>query len=120
MKPKTITTYLIEGKPSGLKTVFVSNKICKALITPRESIDKIKNRDEVLRPSLYFLINKCDDGNIYIGESENFYERLRGHTTGKDFWDIAISFSSQNSDLTKADVKYLEYLALIRKCIVVV
>lgn len=111
-KGKTITTYLIEGHPNGLRSVFISNKTCKALVTPRSSIDKIKDRKEVLRPSIYFLLN--NDGNkIYVGESENFYNRIRQHLKSKDFWDYAISFVSQNNDLTKADVKYLEYLSTL-------
>jgi hypothetical protein len=112
MQPKTITTYLINGKPKGLRTVFISNKVCKALVVPRGDVEKIKIRDEAIRPSLYFLISEDGEGNIYIGESESFYDRLKNHQTGKDFWDIAISFFSQNNDLTKADVKYLEYLSL--------
>jgi hypothetical protein len=112
MQSKTITTYLINGKPKGLRTVFISNKVCKALIVPREDVEKIKEREEAGRPSLYFLISQDDENNIYIGESESFYDRLRNHQTGKDFWDIAVSFFSQNNDLTKADVKYLEHLSL--------
>ncbi len=30
----------------------------------------------------------------------------------KNFWNLAITFFSQNNDLTKADVKYLEYLSI--------
>ncbi len=109
---KTITTYLINGKPKGLRTIFISNKVCKALIVPREDVEKIKVRDEATRPSLYFLVNQDDENNIYIGETESFYDRLKNHQTEKDFWDVAISFFSQNNDLTKADVKYLEHLSL--------
>jgi hypothetical protein len=109
---KTITTYLINGKPKGLRTVFISNKVCKALIVPRQDVQTIKTREEALRPSLYFLVSQDDGNNVYIGESENFYDRLQAHQTGKNFWDVAISFFSQNNDLTKADVKYLEYLSL--------
>jgi hypothetical protein len=110
-KGKTITTYLIEGNPNGLRSVFISNKTCKALVSPRSSIDKIKDREEVLRPSIYFLLNN-DDNKIYVGESENFYNRIKHHLKTKDFWDYAISFVSQNNDLTKVDVKYLEYLSI--------
>ena len=108
---KTITTYLIDGTPTGLRTVFISNKNCKALIVPRSSMDKIKDRDESLQPSLYFLLND-DENKIYIGESENFNQRIKNHVKKKNFWNLAITFFSQNNDLTKADVKYLEYLSI--------
>lgn len=110
-KPKTITTYLIDGNPSGLRTVFISNKNCKALIVPRSSMDKIKDREEAFQPSLYFLLND-DEGKIYIGESENFNQRIKDHIKKKNFWNFAITFFSQNNDLTKADVKYLEHLSI--------
>lgn len=111
MKPKTITTYLINGNPNGLKTIFISNKNCKAFAIPRTEIDKIKTREEIGRPSLYFLINE-DDNKIYIGETENFYERIKNHVSSKEFWNFALQFFSQNNDLTKADVKYLEHLSI--------
>ena len=106
--PKTITTYLIDGNPNGIKTIFISNKISKALVIPKSSIDKIKDRTEAYQPSLYLLLND-DENKIYIGESENFYKRVQNHISNKDFWNLAITFFSQNNDLTKADVKYLEY-----------
>lgn len=108
---KTITTYLIDNSPNGFRTVFISNKNCKALIVPRSSMDKIKEREESFQPSLYFLLND-DEGKIYIGESENFNQRIKHHIQKKNFWNYAISFFSQNNDLTKADVKYLEYLSI--------
>lgn len=110
-QPKTITTFLINGNPNGLKTIFISNKICKALVIPRTEIEQIKNREEISRPSLYFLINE-EENKLYIGESENFHERIKHHVSNKEFWTTAIQFFSQNNDLTKADVKYLEYLSI--------
>ncbi len=112
-KGKTITTYLIDGSPNGIKTIFISNKVCKALVAPRGSIERIKDRAEASQPSLYFLMNE-DENKIYIGESENFQERIKNHLAKKSFWNIAITFFSQNNDLTKADVKYLECLAISR------
>lgn len=109
MQGKTITTYLINGNPNGLKTIFVSNKICKALVVPRTELDKLKTRDEAFRPSLYFLINEDE---VYIGESENFYERIKNHAVGKGFWNVALQIFSQNNDLTKSDVQYLEFLSV--------
>ncbi|MDA9817860.1 GIY-YIG nuclease family protein, partial [Flavobacteriaceae bacterium] len=109
--PRTITTYLIDGTPNGLRTLSISNKTCKSLIIPRSAIEKIKDRKEISQPSLYFLLND-DENQIYIGESENFTKRIKDHERKKDFWSLAITFHSQTNDLTKADVKYLEYLSV--------
>ena len=110
-KPKTIITYLIDGLPNGFKTLSILNKTCKSLIIPRSAMDKIKDREELSQPSLYFLLND-DENKIYIGESENFIKRIKAHERKKDFWNLAITFHSQTNDLTKADVKYLEYLSV--------
>ena len=110
-KGRTITSYLINGNPDGLRTVFVSNKTCKVSVIPRTDIDQMKDREESLRPSLYFLFNDGDN-KIYIGESESFYERLKQHHSSKEFWTVAIQFFSQNENLTKANIKYLEHLSL--------
>ena len=76
--PKTITTYLIDGTPSGLRTLSISNKTCKSLIIPISAIEKIKDREELSQPSLYFLLND-DENKIYIGESVNFTKRIKVH-----------------------------------------
>jgi hypothetical protein len=59
-KPKTIITYLIDGLPNGFKTLSILNKTCKSLIIPRSAMDKIKDREELSQPSLYFLLNDKD------------------------------------------------------------
>ena len=110
-KGKTITTYLIDGNPNGIRTCFISNKICKAVVVPRAKLMDAKKRSELHQPALYILISDSDD-EIYIGETEDFLSRIRDHEAKKSFWDQAIIFVSKDNDLTKSDVKYLEYLAI--------
>ncbi len=50
-------------------------------------MDKIKDRDESLQPSLYFLLND-DENKIYIGESENFNQRIKNHVKKKEFLEF--------------------------------
>jgi Domain of unknown function (DUF4357) len=108
---KTITTFLIDGSPNGLKTVFISNKLCKALVIPRVQFADLETREEAHQPALYFLLNETDE-KLYIGETENFLNRAKDHQSTKVFWDKAIIFVSKDKDLTKSDIKYLEYLSL--------
>lgn len=53
-----------------------------------------------------------EENRAYVGETENFIERVKDHDSKKDFWNEAISFSAKDNYLTKADVQYLEYLAI--------
>jgi len=108
---KTITTYLVDGNPNGIRTCFISNKICKAVIVPRAKLIDAKNRAELQQPALYILLSDSED-KIYIGETEDFLSRIKQHDSNKSFWEAAIIFVSKDNDLTKSDVKYLEYLSI--------
>ena len=110
-KGKTITTYLVDGNPNGIRTCFISNKICKAVVVPRAKLLDAKKRAELQQPALYALLSDSED-KIYIGETEDFLSRIRDHEAKKSFWKKAIIFVSKDNDLTKSDVKYLEYLAI--------
>lgn len=111
---KTITTYLVDGSPTWIKTVELSNWIWKAIIIPRAKLKDAKTRQEVLQPAIYFLFWKDEDWNdlAYIWEAENLINRIWNHDTNKDFWEIVIWFISKDNNLTKADVKYLEAKAI--------
>ena len=111
---KTITTYLIDGDPKGAQYVFISNKICKMVIVPRANISIVNEREELQTPAIYILLGEDDAMNpeAYIGETENFKERVRDHDYKKTFWHKALVFVSKDSAMTKADVQYLEHLAM--------
>jgi predicted GIY-YIG superfamily endonuclease len=40
----------------------------------------------------------------YIGETENFRERVKDHDSKKAFWQKALLFISKDAAMTKADV----------------
>ena len=91
--------------------VELSESSIKAFVVPRIKLNDVKKRSEINQPSLYLLINSSDN-QLYIGESENFYHRVKTHDQSKDFWDLAIAIVSNTNSLEKSDVKYLESLAV--------
>jgi hypothetical protein len=111
----TISLYLVDGNPSGLICSYLSNWTGQAVRIPRNLLDKAKLRVEVNRIGVYFLFgfseSAPDQRIVYIGESDNIYERLVQHTKdeSKSFWSEAICFSSKDDNLTKGHIKYLEY-----------
>lgn len=111
---KTITTYLIDGDPKGAQYVFISNKICKMVIIPRANLSIVNEREELQTPAFYILLGEDDamKPEAYIGETENFKERVRDHDYNKAFWHKALIFVSKDGAMTKADVQYLEHLAM--------
>jgi hypothetical protein len=109
--PRLISTYLLDGSIEGVRIIELSESSIKAFVIPRIKLNDVKTRDEVNWPALYLLINS-DDNQLYIGESENFYKRVRDHDQSKDFWDLAIAIVSSSNALEKGDVKYLESLTV--------
>lgn len=111
MNPRLIQTYLPDGSLEGIKVIELSESSIKAFVVPRIKLNDVKKRVEINQPSVYMLINSTDN-QLYIGESENFYHRVKNHDQSKDFWDLAIAIVSNTNSLEKSDVKYLESLAV--------
>ncbi len=111
---KTITTYLINGDPKGAQYVLISNKICKMYVIPRSDLSILNERKDLQKPAFYILLGEDETTKpkAYIGETENFRERVKEHDSKKVFWQKALVFISKDSALTKADVQYLEYRAI--------
>lgn len=111
---KTITTYLIDGDPKGTQYSFISNKICQMFVIPRSNLEYLNEQEKLHKPAFYILIgeDEATKPQAYIGETENFKERIKDHDYKKTFWQKALVFVSKDEDMTKADVQYLEYKAI--------
>lgn len=111
-QPRLIQTFLLDGTLEGVRIIDCES-IIKAFVIPRLKLADVKERSELLQPALYFLVS-LDDNRAYIGESENFYNRVKNHDQNKQWWDSAVAIVSTTNELEKGDVKYLESLAVER------
>ena len=70
---KVITTHLRTGDPNGIRTVFISNKICEMIVFPKSEFDMVSQLEESARPALYILLGEDENGaaQAYIGETTN-------------------------------------------------
>lgn len=111
---KTVTTYLIDGDPKGTQYAFISNKICQMFVVPRSNLSYLNSQVKLQKPAFYILLGEDETTKpqAYIGETENFRERVKDHDSKKSFWQKALIFVSKDADMTKADVQYLEYKAI--------
>lgn len=111
---KTVTTYLLDSDPKGTRYVFISNKICQMYVIPRSQIQVVNNRAVLQTPALYILLGETEEAEpkAYIGQTENFSKRVKNHESRKAFWDRALVFVSRDATMTKADVQYLEHMAI--------
>lgn len=111
---KTVTTYLIDGDPKGVQYAFISNKICQMFVVPRSNLSYLNTQEKLQKPAFYILLgeDKATKPQAYIGETENFRERVKDHDSNKEFWQKALIFVSKDADMTKVDVQYLEHKAI--------
>lgn len=102
---------MLDGTPSGTKTVEIGNWSGKAVFAPRASLKNILQRSEFESPGVYFLKNESStpeyNDSVYIGEAEELRSRLKTHIAERDFESV-ICFLSKDELLTKAHIKYLE------------
>lgn len=113
---RTIITHLISGNPKGIQSIQLSNRTIKAFVIPRVDYKKAEILEELEHsPCLYILLDQSHDNlknSAYIGQTDDFTTRIYQHNKNKDFWNVVIVFTSNT--LNKADVLYLEYLAIHR------
>ncbi len=111
---KTVTTYLIDGDPKGTQYVSISNKICQMYVIPRSNLSILNDRSELQTPAFYILLGEDESTKpkAYIGETENFRERVKDHDSKKEFWQKALIFIAKDAAMTKSDVQYLEHKAI--------
>ena len=122
---RTISIYLPDANPQGIKICEFLDSIVKAISVPRVKLNEASKRLDLDQPGIYFLLGEKDEvgkPKVYIGESEILSTRLNEHNRKKDFWNQAICFVSEKNNLNKAHIKYLENHAcrqakLINKCI---
>ena len=101
---KTVTTYLIDGDPKGTQYAFISNKICQMFVVPRSNLSYLNTQEKLQKPAFYILLGEDESTKpqAYIGETENFKERVKDHDSKKAFWQKALIFVSKDADITVA------------------
>lgn len=111
MRGKTIRQFLIDGSADGRWVTELSNWTGKAYKIPRTLVSLCEDREDLCNTGVYFLFginDETDRQQVYIGEAENIFTRIKQHVAGKDFWTECVAFISKDNNLNKAHIKYLE------------
>ncbi|UUP18382.1 GIY-YIG nuclease family protein [Nitratireductor thuwali] len=109
IKGRALELFFIDGRPDGMLTAEVFNWTGHVLMTPRTQIIEALKREQARRTGVYLLIGEREGEPLaYIGESEDVAERIRNHDSRKEWWDKAVLITSNDRNLNKAHVKYLE------------
>lgn len=108
---KSLKIYMMDGTATGRWMCTLSGRTTKAYRIPRKYYKSCSDIEELKKPAVYLLLGEDEDTGreaVYIGESEDVFDRLGSHVEKKDFWKEAIAFVSLDDHFNKAHVKYLE------------
>lgn len=108
---KTIHTILYDDVLDGSRIVTMDNCVCQLYDIKRDYDAIIKDsRENLSKPALYVLLNRRKR-KAYIGETDDFSQRIASHMLKKEFWDEALAFMANDNSLTTTEVRYLESLS---------
>lgn len=112
MSGRSIKLFLVDGSPSGLITAEIGQWTGKAIVAPRQHLEKLVKREEAQRTGVYILSGPDPERDgverVYIGEGEGVISRIKSHDQNKDFWKRVCIFTAADENLTKSHIKYLE------------
>ena len=108
--PFSISLFLADGRPDGLRIVKKSNWTGMGLVCSRAQYPTVRARPEFGGAAVYVLVGPGSGSmpRVYVGEAEVLRKRLDQHQAGKDFWSRFVAFTSRDGDMNKAHVRYLE------------
>jgi hypothetical protein len=108
----TISLYLAEGQPAGIRVVQKDNWSGIGIDCSRADLAQARKRDEFARSGVYLLVGDQDEAGglptIYVGEADELGPRLANHATNKDFWNRLVIFTSKDGMINKAHARHLE------------
>ncbi|MDY3195494.1 MAG: GIY-YIG nuclease family protein [Paracholeplasma sp.] len=112
IKAKTIEIYLPTGDATKTSQARITTEAIRIVFVQKAEIDAQKR--ELDNMGCYILLGRDDDGShaVYIGETENLYDRLVSHKREKDFWDSVYTIQNLGGTFDKAHLTYLEQLMI--------
>ena len=111
--PYVITILVTSGDPDGVRVVEKSNWSGSGMVFSRPDLAAAVQQG-MSSPGVYVLLgddsNEAFEGAAYVGEAEDVGKRLASHQKddAKEFWTDTVVFTSKDTALNKAHIRYLE------------
>lgn len=110
----TVYTKLLDKTLEGARIIDMgSTKSCECFVLPRDKVAEVAKKQMHLQQyGFYILLGKDKDMKpmAYIGQTNDFTNRVNDHKQKKDFWNIALVFVSKSDEIFPSEALYLEYL----------
>lgn len=108
----TISLYLADGRPAGIRVVRKDNWNGVGIDCARADFPRARKRPEFNHSGVYVLVGSEQEAGglptLYVGEADELGSRLANHASNKDFWTRLIIFTSSDASLNRAHAKHLE------------
>ena len=110
----TVYTKLLDKTLDGARIIDMgSTKSCECFVLPRDKVTEIaKKQPHLQRYGFYILLgrDKKMRNVAYVGQTNDFTNRVNDHKQKKDFWNTALVFVSKSNEIYPSEALYLEYL----------
>ena len=65
-----------------------TDRINRIKVVPRSNLSYLNTQEKLQKPAFYILLgeDEATKPQVYIGETENFRERVKDHDSKKAFW----------------------------------
>lgn len=111
---KTITMQLIDGDPEGIRICRVEGESLVTVVVPRDKLSEAKTLPDLPHRGIYYLLDE-DHGTlsrVYAGQTTQGLLRLEAHKAKKEFWNRAVMFLDDESNIDRDVLDALEAKAI--------
>ena len=109
---RTIQLFLVDGKPTGLRKATIHGWTGLLFVSGDSTLGNLTAREEVGRTGVYILSGPdpkiAGATRVYIGSGNSVAERIDQSARKREFWEIAITVTTSDDDLSKGHAEYLE------------
>lgn len=110
----TMNVQLIGSKPDGIRICHVEGELLTTVIVPRELLSEAKRLPNIPERGVYYLLDE-DHGvisRVYAGQTTRGLSRLDAHKSRKEFWNKAVMFLDNESNMDRDVLDALEARAI--------
>lgn len=115
----TVYTKLLDKTLDGARIIDMgSTKTCQCFVLPYDTIAKVGKEYLTGKYAFYILLGCRGAGGpcAYIGQTNDFVNRVADHKQKKNWWNTALVFVSKADEIFASETLYLEYLGWKEAC----